>query len=277
MIMRKRFFLTFFLGVAWAILATSAVAAAPDGVAFPHSSVRLFAGDAAAGWNAGVEIDLADGWKTYWRIPGESGVPPTFDWSRSTNVKAVTVGWPAPARMIDETGETIGYVDVVVFPLKVEPSDPSRPATLALALTYAACEKICVPASADLSIDVVPGAEGAAEPDAARLQDFAARVPVKPAPGAMPAIASLALETDGGKPALKVALNGNLPPAETDIFVEGDPLSYFRRPRPEPGAAASAFLLPVDGVGDKTALRGKALTVTLVSGALRLEQTLTVE
>ena len=275
MIMRKRFFLMFFPAVAWAILATS-VAVAADGFAFPHSNVRLFTVDAAAEWNAGVEIDLADGWKTYWRIPGESGVPPTFDWSRSTNVKAVTVGWPAPARMIDETGETIGYVDVVVFPLKVEPTDPSRPATLALTLTYAACEKICVPASADLSADVVSGAAGA-EPDAAKLRDFAARIPVKPARGAMPAIASLTLETDGGKPALKVALNGTLPPAETDIFVEGDPLSYFRKPRPEPGAAASAFRLPVDGVGDKTALRGKALTVTLVSGTLRLEQTLTVE
>jgi DsbC/DsbD-like thiol-disulfide interchange protein len=274
--MRKRFFLKFFPTVAWAILATAAADAAPDRIAFPHSGVRLFAADAAAQWNAGVEIDLADGWKTYWRIPGESGVPPTFDWSGSTNVKSVTVGWPAPARMTDETGETIGYADVVVFPLKVEPADPSRPATLALALTYAACEKICVPASAELSVDVVPGA-ASAEPDAVRLRDFAARVPVKPAPGAVPAVASLALETDGEKPVLKVALNGNLPPAETDIFVEGDALSYFRKPRPEPGAAASAFRLPVDGIGDKAALRGKALTVTLVSGTLRLEQTLTVE
>jgi DsbC/DsbD-like thiol-disulfide interchange protein len=179
--------------------------------------------------------------------------------------------------MTDETGETIGYHDLVVFPLRVEPADPARPMVLALDVSYAACEKICVPASADLSIDIAPGASGA-EADVLRLGEFAARIPVKPAPDAVPAIASLAIATDGGGAALKVSLKGSLPPAETDMFVEGDALSYFRRPRPEAaGDAVSAFRLPVDGVGDKSALRGKPLTVTLVSGELRLEQTLTVE
>ena len=266
-----------FSAVIFLLLAAPAAAAAPDRIAFPHSTVRLFAAAGAAGWNAGVEIDLADGWKTYWRIPGESGVPPVIDWSGSTNVKALTVGWPAPTRMTDETGETIGYHDLVVFPLRAEPADPARPMILALAVSYAACEKICVPATADLSADIVPGAPGA-EADAQRLADFAARVPVRPAPDAVPAIASLAIATDGAGPALKVALKGSLPPAQTDMFVEGDALSYFRRPRPDAaGDAVSAFRLPVDGVGDKAALRGKALTVTLVSGDLRLEQTLTVE
>ena len=266
-----------FSAVTIVLLMAVAAAAAPDRIAFPHSTVRLFAATDAAGWNAGIEIDLADGWKTYWRIPGESGVPPVIDWSGSTNVKAVTLGWPAPTRMTDETGETIGYHDLVVFPLRVEPVDAARPMGLALAVSYAACEKICVPATADLSTDIVPGSAGS-EIDALRLRDFAARIPVKAAPDAVPAIASLAIATDSAGAVLKVALKGSLPPAQTDMFVEGDALSYFRRPRPETaGDAVSAFRLPVDGIGDKSALRGKALTVTVVSGEHRLEQTLTVE
>ena len=53
--------------------------------------VRLLAGPArsakaAKSYLAGVEITLADGWKTYWRMPGDAGVPPNFDWAGSTNV-----------------------------------------------------------------------------------------------------------------------------------------------------------------------------------------------
>src|SRR5208282_2413725 len=68
-----------------------------------HAAARLIAGSASktsgATWlRAGVEIQLDPGWKTYWRAPGDSGVPPTLDFSGSENVKSVTVLWPAPQR-----------------------------------------------------------------------------------------------------------------------------------------------------------------------------------
>ena len=73
---------------------------------------------------AGVEIRLAPGWKTYWRYPGDSGVPPQFDFANSDNVKSVSVPWPAPQRFSDSDGNTIGYKDNVVFPLQREPPIP---------------------------------------------------------------------------------------------------------------------------------------------------------
>ncbi len=64
--------------------------------------MRLVAGSAGGAdrtsLRAGIELRLATGWKTYWRYPGDSGVPPRFDFSKSTNVKSVTVRWPAPHR-----------------------------------------------------------------------------------------------------------------------------------------------------------------------------------
>ena len=69
---------------------------------------------------AGVEIRLDAGWKTYWRDPGDSGVPPTFDFSGSDNVKSVTVQWPAPERFPDGAGgNSIGYVGRVILPLRM--------------------------------------------------------------------------------------------------------------------------------------------------------------
>ena len=98
-------------------------------------------------FRAGVEIKLKPGWKTYWRYPGDSGVPPVLTFSQSENVKAVTVLYPAPTRFADGGGgNSIGYKGGVILPLRVVPRDAARPVVLRLKLDYAACEKLCVPA-----------------------------------------------------------------------------------------------------------------------------------
>src|ERR1051326_15721 len=109
-----------------------------------HASLRLIAGsrtdDAMA--RAGVEIKLAPGWKTYWRYPGDSGVPPRFDFAGSENVKSIEIMWPAPHRFSDESGITIGYKDGVIFPLRIVPQNAARPVLLRLKADYAVCEKV---------------------------------------------------------------------------------------------------------------------------------------
>src|SRR5882757_3589507 len=125
-------------------------------------------------FRAGVEIKLKEGWKTYWRYPGDSGVPPVLDFSKSQNVKAVTVLYPAPTRFPDGGGgNSIGYKGVVILPRQVVAEDADKPVTLNLKLDYAACEKLCVPAEAKLEL-VLTGAETANE---AALNAAEARVP----------------------------------------------------------------------------------------------------
>src|SRR5205085_1898226 len=116
-----------------------------------RAAVRLIGGglqrfDGLTTYRAGVEIKLAPGWKTYWRYPGDSGIPPRFDFSGSTNVKLATVKYPAPQRLTDESGVSIGYQHGVIFPLYVALLDPTKPAIVSLRIDYAVCEKICVPA-----------------------------------------------------------------------------------------------------------------------------------
>src|SRR6476469_6318575 len=114
-----------------------------------QSAARLIAAPAhneAGGrvFRAGVEIKLKEGWKTYWRYPGDSGVPPVLDFSASQNVKAVTVLYPAPMRFPDGAGgNSIGYKGAVILPLHVTPQDVRKPVTLRLKLGYAVCEKLC--------------------------------------------------------------------------------------------------------------------------------------
>src|SRR4051794_20915132 len=110
-----------------AMLLVSAVAAparAQDASAWikdDHSAVRLLAGSRSGGvLLGGIAFKLQPGWHTYWRNPGDSGVPPRFDFAKSDNVEAVTVLWPAPTRFDDGAGGTaLGYVRQVLMPLRI--------------------------------------------------------------------------------------------------------------------------------------------------------------
>src|SRR5690242_800652 len=103
-----------------------------------QSAVRLVAARATGSgtplvYRSGLEIKLNPGWKTYWRYPGDSGVPPAFDFSKSENVKSATVLFPAPSRFPDGAGgNSIGYKGSVLLPIHVVPNDPKKPAVLRL-------------------------------------------------------------------------------------------------------------------------------------------------
>src|ERR1700720_4273365 len=156
------------LGFAAAILASSLTIEAWAQDASPwqrdgHSAVRLLAGSrSGAVLLGGIAFQLQPGWKTYWRTPGDSGVPPRFEFSKSENVEAVTVLWPAPAKFDDGAGGfSLGYHDQVVLPLRIVPKSNDKPVTLRANINYAVCEKICIPvdASAELTFASIASTE----------------------------------------------------------------------------------------------------------------------
>ncbi len=234
----------------------------PQSARFEHSSVRLLAGNADEGTRtAGVEIRLGAGWKTYWRVPGEAGVPPYFDWKGSANLAKVEVEWPAPKRYNDEAGESIGYKDNVVFPLKVTPNDPSKPVHLKLELFYAVCNDICIPANAKLAMTL---SEPARQPnDQAVIENYRRKIPMRS--GGSLKIKTVALEEYGDGFVLSVALSGAQSQDDADIFVEGADELYFRKPTlMAAGAASKIYHLQIDGLKKAGDIKGKALTLTVV-------------
>jgi DsbC/DsbD-like thiol-disulfide interchange protein len=239
-----------------------------------HASLRLIAGsrtdDAMA--RAGIEIKLAPGWKTYWRYPGDSGVPPRFDFAGSENVKSIEITWPAPHRFSDESGITIGYKDSVIFPLHIVPQDVAKPVRLRLKADYAICEKICIPAEAraELVLDA-----RRSELDR-RLAAFEAAVPKRAqlAESAPLAVRAVRRDASGDRPRVivDVAAPGN---EHVDLFAEG-PTPDWALPVPEPVAGAPAglqrFAFVLDGIPPGARADGARLTFTLVapSGAVEV-------
>lgn len=119
-----------------------------------HSAVRLVAGSRSGGvLLGGIAIQLQDGWKTYWRTPGDSGVPPRFDFSKSDNVEAVTVLWPAPMKFDDGAGgHSLGYKKQVLLPLRIVAKNNDKPVTLRAQISYAVCDKLCIPVEASCEL-----------------------------------------------------------------------------------------------------------------------------
>lgn len=238
-----------------------------------RSGVRMIAGARPAGaphLRAGVEIRLARGWHTYWRYPGDAGVPPQFNFAGSSNVKQVDVLWPAPERKVDSGGTSIGYSADVVFPLRVVPQEAGKPVALRLRLQYAICEKLCVPAEARSDLTL---ASGRASRDGA-LAAAEGRVPKRLAlgEGGDLSIRSLRRErVDGGKERAVVDVAG---PAGIDLFAEG-PTQHWALPVPTPVAGAPAglqrFVFELDGAPSGEKYQGALLTLTAVAPGRSIE------
>lgn len=204
--------------------ATARADGASPWVTGPNSRARLVsAGPLVEGaYRVGVEIKLEGQALTYWRMPGEAGVPPTFDFSKSVNLAAADVAYPAPFRLEEAGQEAFGYRHDVVFPIRIKPLDPARPVQLDLHLNYAACEKICIPAEADLRITLAPSAP--ASTHAQKIASFVTQVPKQLNDGEPP-VATLA-PIEGQKRKWSVRFEPSLG-AESDLFVEGPDGWFF--------------------------------------------------
>jgi DsbC/DsbD-like thiol-disulfide interchange protein len=124
---------------------------------------------------AALRITLAPGWKTYWRAPGDAGLPPRFDWSSSRNVASVTPLWPVPHVFWQNGMRSVGYAEEVVLPLVVAPAAEGEPVRLSGRIDIGVCEDVCVPMSFDLTGDLTaPGAPDAAIARAMDLRPLAA-------------------------------------------------------------------------------------------------------
>ncbi|CAH1654789.1 DsbC domain-containing protein [Hyphomicrobiales bacterium] len=209
-----------------------------------HAKLRLIAGPTtpAGKQRVGVEIVMSPGFKTYWRSPGEFGVPPAFDWSGSTNIGGLDVRWPVPERFQDSAGYSIGYVGEIVIPISVQPVDPSRPVMIVLKLDYAVCEKICIPARGEASLWLEPGVTTVTSP---RLESFEKRVPasIKPGPHKeKTAILDAGLDDTVVDPGLRLILQAPPEGKIEDVFVEGPGQWSFGKPRltPQPDGTTLA-------------------------------------
>jgi len=213
---------------------------------------------------AGLEVALEEGWKTYWRMPGDAGVPPTFDWSGSANAAAIKVLYPAPVRMPEAGGEVVGYKRSVVFPVDVTPQDPGKPVELKLTLELGICREICIPAAASFSLILTPGRTSAPAPQIAAALELVPR-PQTARRAGDPELERVAVDREGRVPRLIIEAMFRGGDKGADVFVEAPDGLYIPLPKRSAAAAngVARFETELAGGLDKD-LKGKMLTLTLV-------------
>jgi DsbC/DsbD-like thiol-disulfide interchange protein len=254
------------LGAALSLVLASAPAFAADSFSTDwalaaKSQARLIAG---GGDLAGFEIALAPGAITYWRDPGDAGLPPTLDFSASDNVASVEPEFPAPKRIKEaDGGEAFGYDGGVVFPLRIKPRDSTKPMTLKLNADFAVCEKVCLPAKAHLELKL-PSPPGS--PHAGAIDSALAAVPRAVAPKDFGALEAL-----GADSWLICSPHEDGPPR--DLFVEAPEGWWLRTALAQADGGRDCFTLTI-GDKPKDAALPVALRLTLTGGAGATETTI---
>lgn len=241
--------------------------------------VRLISGGMDAGrYKAGLEIVLDEGWKTYWKVPGDSGIPPLLDSSGSSNARAVEVAWPVPSRIRVGSSDILGYKDAIIFPIFVTPNVADGPTNLALSIQVGLCSDLCVPMNADLSLDIPSGGNRDLGSEMLIDRDLAL-VPAR----ATETFGIKAIDHAKGKDGApdRLSITALIPDGygKKDLFVEG-PDDWLLPLTQKHGGDADdlqKFVLPLDGLPKGGQSKGVALRFTLTNGEEAVEQTITLD
>ncbi|KEO52781.1 protein-disulfide reductase DsbD domain-containing protein [Thioclava pacifica] len=214
---------------------------------------------------AGLEISLAPGWKTYWRAPGDAGIPPQITFAGSQNVADVKLHWPAPEIFLSAGMRTIGYHDGVLLPVSITPADPTKPVTLKAEATIGICDQICVPVTLNLEAEL--SGKGALDP---RIEQALAAEP-------KPVDAVTRCQTEAVRDGVKVTARIDLPPAigpeETLFELASRPVWVSEATSHREGDAlvASADFVPPEAKPFDLDLRDVRITVLSDRGPVQIE------
>ena len=128
--------------------------------------------DGGGAIKAGLEVKLADGWKIYWRSPGDAGLPPLLEFAGGVRHE---MRFPAPTRFTLFGFETFGYSDAVIFPLRID-APAGEDLVLAAAFSGLVCADVCIPVDEMLTLRLDRG-EAAPSPHAFGIAKAEALVP----------------------------------------------------------------------------------------------------
>lgn len=208
---------------------------------------------------AALRIRLEPGWKTYWRAPGEAGIPPTFDWRGSSNVTAARIHWPVPEMMSSNGLRSIGYHGQVVLPVEFTLADPGAPARIEGEIDLGVCEEICVP----MQVEV----EGTLPVAGERSPDILAALVDQPVSAEEAGVREVSCALEDAESGMKLTVRIMMPPlaaqggSETVVVEPGMPgvwASPARTQREGDTLVATGRLVPEDNgplALDRSALR----------------------
>lgn len=255
------------LSLGFAVLMATSLPAAASSSAWADSEggrVRLVTTgkpDASGRLTGVLHIELKPGWKTYWRDPGASGVPPQIDVAKAINIAKAELSYPAPGRHDDGYGEWAGYDRTVALPVTFTLVKPQENAVIDAGVFLGICQTICIPVQAQLKVD--PANDSGNAEDAELVKAALASLPQRSSD------TFGAKKLSGEKDKLVVETTAPGDPKSVDLFVAGEQGYLFGAPTRAEKDGKLVFSIPILGRPDKAAQGdGLPYTLTTPSGAV---------
>jgi suppressor for copper-sensitivity B len=276
----------YFSGLVALLISSVPVSAATesDWVEHQYSRSRVIASHEGVPKNAdtilylGWEVILPEGWKTYWRTPGDAGRPASFDWQGSTNVKAARVLYPKPYRFEIFGLQTFGYEGTVIIPIRLYPEHPGLPIHIELSTWFMACQEICVPFEAKYTLDLPATETMRPSLYASKINEQLARVPkISSFTSGGPRLQIARVRGQAGHQRLTVLIDGDKLLSGADVIVEAGEEFRFGLPQKAlmGDGGRARFVIPVGSYLDGANLKNKTLTLTISDGwGAAVEQTI---
>lgn len=215
---------------------------------------------------AGIEITLDDGWKTYWRTPGE-GWPPSIEFTGSKNLGKAELLWPVPKRLNDAAGLlAFGYSEHLVLPVLIEPKTSGQPVVLRVKISYGVCADICIPVEVELEHTIPPGEH---EAHRSLLRTALEKVPQRQLRGVYCPhyFITAKRRVVNGKPAILVKTAFQAKASGLDLFAEGPAGVDLPPPVRQPRASRGRLYHIIAFENEETvnALKGQMLRLTMAA------------
>lgn len=261
--------MSFFRTLASALLCTNLWTGGPALAQAPNPS-EIVTAEIRPGWRtprgtimAGLHLRLAPGWITYWRHPGESGIPPRLDMSGSGNLESARLHWPAP-RLFNKAGYlSIGYADELVLPIELTPARRGQPINLSAALSIGVCDDVCIPVDMSFSATLA----GAGAPDRVIRQSLDRRPSTARAAG----LSDLRCEFEPAKKGMHLNVHWKIPQSSGQEFIllelPGNAWRVQSLPSLRSGGQLTGQAILRARKGQTAAIDRSAIRMTLITSA----------
>jgi len=223
----------------------------------------------------GFHVKLSPGWKTYWRSPGDSGIPPQFNWAGSTNLEKTQIFWPKPIAFDSFDLLTWGYKDEVVYLVKATLTDPAQPLHIALELFYGICEEICIPVKQNFQLTLPADIQGVS-PDAGIMEAFSNQIPMPVGEKSMVTFLTIQNSLEN---MLKIEANSTVDFETPQLILEGREGDFFtvKEVRIFEDKRRVEFLVEADLADKNRPLKGQDFTATILDATIAAEGRSTVK
>jgi DsbC/DsbD-like thiol-disulfide interchange protein len=253
-------------------LTVAAQAATSDWVTSPGGMIRLVAAQPRQDGTipATLEVKLNAGWKTYWREPGASGIPPQVTIDPASGVVLEKVGFPVPKTFDDGVVRYVGYDKSVAFPLTLKRVQGTGDVNIRASVFLGICEDICIPVQGELTLALKQG-DFDNPLDSARIDDAVAALPEAPSKD----FAVTASRYDAEKTVLHLSVHLPDGADHPELFLAGPSGVSFGKPEIAiEGEAGLSAAVPVRLSGKDRELKGKPIVVTIRAKGRSMETTL---